>query len=78
MKTITCKDLGGACELEFTGDTFEEVAELSKNHGIEMFNKQDAAHLEAMNAMQELMKDPAKMHEWLESKRHLFASLPEH
>ena len=58
MKSMTCKELGGACELIFTAETFEEMAELSKQHGKDMYIKQDAAHLEAMSAMQELMKEP--------------------
>jgi predicted small metal-binding protein len=77
MKTISCKDLGGACDLEFSGNTFEEVAELSKQHGMEMFQKQDAEHLEAMATIQALMKNPADMQAWFESKRKLFESLPE-
>ncbi|MFS4468741.1 hypothetical protein [Maribacter sp. 2210JD10-5] len=39
MKTMTCKQLGGACDQEFRAYTFEEIAELSKNHGMEMFPK---------------------------------------
>jgi len=30
MKKMTCNQLGGACEKEFTANTFEEMAELSK------------------------------------------------
>lgn len=36
MKTMTCKQLGGACDKEFSANTFEEIAELSKQHGMEM------------------------------------------
>lgn len=27
MKTLSCKQLGGACELEFNANTFEEMAQ---------------------------------------------------
>ena len=37
MKSIKCKDLGGACDLEFLGSTFEEVEAQSKQLGREMF-----------------------------------------
>lgn len=77
MKTITCKDLGGACDLEFSANTFEEVTELCKQHGMEMFQKQDSDHLEAMSAMQEMMKKPEKMQEWFDSKRKMFECLNE-
>lgn len=77
MKTMTCVELGGACEMEFSAETFEEMTQLSQQHGIEMHQKQDAPHLEAMQKMQELMQDPNKMQEWFDSKRAKFDSLPE-
>ena len=72
---MTCKQLGGACDLEFKANTFDEIAELSKKHGKEMFEKNDAAHLEAMHKMQELMKNPEDMKKWFEDKRKEFDSL---
>lgn len=52
MKTMTCKQLGGACEKEFHANTFEEIAEMSKRHGMEMFQKGDEAHRKAMNEIE--------------------------
>ena len=77
MKTMTCKQLGGACDLEFHSDTFEEMAEQSKKHGMEMFQKGDEAHLKAMNEMQELIQSPDAMSEWFENKRKQFDALPD-
>lgn len=74
---MNCKQLGGACAQEFHANTFEEMAELSKQHGMEMFQKQDAPHLEAMQKMQELMKNPEAMNNWFDSKRKEFEDLPE-
>jgi hypothetical protein len=51
MKTMSFKQLGGACDQTFSANTFEEMASLSKEHGKEMFKKNDAAHLEAMRSM---------------------------
>lgn len=76
MKTMTCKQLGGACDEKFHADSFDEIAEMSKRHAMEMFQKNDAAHLEAMNAMQALMKKPEAMKEWFENKRKEFEALP--
>jgi hypothetical protein len=42
MKTMTCNQFGGACSLEFRASTFEAIAELSKQHGMEMHKTQDA------------------------------------
>ena len=77
MKTMNCRQLGGACDLEFCANTFEEMAELSKQHGMEMHQNNDSAHLEAMQKMQELMKNPEDMNNWFESKRREFEALPE-
>ena len=77
MKTMTCKQLGGACDQTFRAATFEEMASLSKEHGKEMFMKNDAAHLEAMRAMQLLMETPNAMQDWFEEKKQAFNALPE-
>ena len=76
MKTMTCNQLGGACEMKFTAETFEEIAEMSKKHGMDMSQKQDAGHLEAMEKMRGLMKDPQAMQKWFEGKRYEFDQLP--
>jgi len=77
MKTMTCKQLGGACDIKFNANTFEEMTEMSKKHGMEMFQNGDFAHLRAMNEMKELMKAPGAMNEWFENKRKEFNTLPE-
>ncbi len=77
MKTMTCRQLGGACDLQFRASTFEEMAELSQQHGKEMYQQQDAAHLEAMRKIQDLMKSPEAMQEWQEARRREFEALPE-
>lgn len=77
MKTMTCKQLGGACDKTFSASSFEEIAELSKQHGLEMYQQQDAAHLEAMQAIQELMQNPDEMNQWFESRRREFEALPD-
>ena len=76
MKTMTCKQLGGACDLKFQAETFEEISEMSKNHGMVMFQKGDEEHLKAMNDMRELMQNPEEMNAWFENKRKEFDALP--
>ncbi|MGC4038346.1 MAG: hypothetical protein QM764_20450 [Chitinophagaceae bacterium] len=51
MKTMTCCQTRVACEMEFTGSSFEEIAEQSKKHAMEMFQQGDKAHPAAMAAM---------------------------
>ena len=77
MKTMNCKQLGGACDKKFSANTFEEMSELSKQHGMEMHKAQVAAQFEAMQEMQALMKNPDDMESWFESKMQEFESLAE-
>ena len=75
MKSMTCKQLGGACAKTFLANSFEDIAEMSKQHGMEMFQKKDAAHLQAMHEMQEIMKNPLVMQAWFENKKAEFNAL---
>jgi len=77
MKTMTCKQMGGACDETFSAETFEEMANLSKTHGMEMFQKQDAAHLAIMNEMKSIMDKPGGMEEYMAQKRREFDAVPE-
>ncbi|MEP2772888.1 MAG: DUF1059 domain-containing protein [Fulvivirga sp.] len=77
MKTMTCKQLGGACDMEFEAHTFERMANLSKQHAMEMFHKGDQPHLDAMHEMQKLMQNPKKMQHWMLNKQQEFDALPE-
>ena len=77
MKTMTCNQLGGACDKKFTAATFDEIAEMSKQHGMEMFQKGDEDHIKAMEKMKELMQQPNAMPAWFEFKRKEFEALPE-
>lgn len=76
MKVMTCKQLGGACEKEFRANSFEELSILVQQHGMEMFQKQDEDHMEAMMKIQALMQNPQEMQVWMDEKRALFESLP--
>jgi hypothetical protein len=69
MKTMTCRQLGGACDIQFHANSFPEIAEQSKKHGMEMFQKGDGKHIKAMSEMKQLMTAPDAMKEWFENKR---------
>ena len=77
MKTMTCKQLGGACDVEFHANSFDEMADMSKKHGMEMFQKKDPAHMAAIGEMRELMKSPDEMNAWFVAKKKEFEALPE-
>ena len=74
MKSMTCNQLGGACDKVFTAATFEEMAALSQQHGKEMFGAQDGAHMAAMNEMMAIMQN-GKMDEWMNARKAEFDAL---
>ena len=77
MKKMTCTQLGGACDKEFEANSFEEMADMSKKHGMEMFQAGDEAHLQAMNKMQQMMGSLDAIKNWFDNKRKEFDTLPE-
>src|SRR4051812_47963929 len=51
MKTLTCRDLGGPCDAQFTGESFGELGKKSHAHVMEQMQKGDEAHLVAASNM---------------------------
>lgn len=74
---MTCRQLGGACDKEFRAASFAEIAEMSKQHGMEMFQAKDDAHMKAMNEMRQLMQKPTAMTDWFERKAKEFEATPD-
>ena len=77
MKTMTCKQLGGACDMKFSANTFDEIAQLSQAHGKEMFQINDNSHIIAMNEMNKLMQNNDAMSQWFDAKKLEFDILEE-
>ena len=72
---MTCNQLGGACEQVFSGETFDDLATQSQQHGKEMFGANDGPHMAAMSKMMELMKSGG-MESWMAERRSQFEALP--
>ena len=77
MKTMTCKQLGGACDLEFHANTFEEMKQMSQKHAHEMYKNGDEKHIKVMKEMMKLMKNPKAMKDWMANKEKEFDASPE-
>ena len=77
MKTMKCKDLGGACDEAFRANTFEEIATQSKAHSQKMFESGDEAHANAMKEFFTSMKNPNDMKEWVLAKEKEFDEMNE-
>lgn len=77
MKTMTCKDLGGPCDLPHRGATADEVIKAQDKHLREAVAEGDHTHDEALKAMKARWRRPISgMGRYRETKRK-FAELGE-
>ncbi len=77
MKTMTCKQLGGPCDLELTGDTADDVINAQDQHLKDAVASGDLAHEPARNDMKGRWKHPIKGMGWYKDTKKAFAALPE-
>jgi predicted small metal-binding protein len=77
MKTMTCRQLGGPCELGLRGDTADEVIKAQDRHLREVVAAGDAAHEKALNDMKARWKHPIKGMGWYRDTKREFAALPD-
>jgi predicted small metal-binding protein len=76
MKTMTCEELGGACDQTFSANTFDEIAMMVSKHAREKVQQGDINHIQAMNEMRNNMTSPDAMKKWMDAKRDEFNALP--
>lgn len=77
MKTMTCQQLGGPCELAHHGMTADEVIKAQDRHLNEMVDGGDAAHAPALKDMKGRWKRPISGMGWYRQVKRDFAALPE-
>ena len=77
MKTMTCKQMGGPCDVPFQGNTADDVIKAQDKHLKEMVANGDETHKEALKAMQGRWKNPLKGMGWYLQTQKGFAALPE-
>jgi hypothetical protein len=77
MKTMTCKQLGGPCELPLHGQTADEVIKAQDSHLKEMVAGGDETHQSALKAMKGRWKHPISGMGWYKDAKRDFAGLPE-
>ena len=77
MKTMTCQQLGGACDLELRGENADEVINAQDKHLKEVVAAGDTAHVPAREAMKGRWKHPIKGMGWYKDTKKAFAALPE-
>ena len=60
MKKLICRDLGGPCDVELTGDSFQEIRKKSYNHVMEQIESGDEAHKAAAANMRNASPEEQK------------------
>jgi hypothetical protein len=77
MKTMTCKQLGGPCDLPLRGETANDVIKLQDKHLREAVAGGDEAHSGALGEMKGRWKRPMSGMKWYKNTKRDFAALPE-
>lgn len=77
MKTMTCKQLGGPCDLALSGETADDVIKAQDRHLREAVKSGDSTHQDAQEAMKGRWKNPIKGMSWYRETKKTFATLPE-
>lgn len=77
MKTMTCQDLGGPCELAHQGETADDVIQAQDQHLKDQVKAGDTAHVPAREDMKGRWRRPKKSLDWYFDVKRRFAALPE-
>ena len=77
MKTMTCKQLGGPCDLALRGDTADEVIKAQDKHLNEIVSSGDETHKSALKEMKGRWKHPISGMAWYRKAKRDFLALPD-
>ena len=77
MKAMTCREMGGPCDVEFHGHAADEVIKAMDKHLREVVGGGDETHQSALKAMKGRWKNPIKGMAWYMKTKKDFAALPE-
>jgi hypothetical protein len=75
MKTMTCKQLGGPCDLQHHGDTADEVIKAQDQHLKDAVAAGDDTHAVALTEMKGRWKHPISGMKWYKAAKRDFAEL---
>lgn len=77
MKTMTCQQLGGPCDLSHRGATADELIKAQDRHLKEMVARGDTTHAAALEEMRRRWRNPVKGMGWYRKAKRDFAASPE-
>ncbi|OYO21878.1 hypothetical protein CGZ93_07995 [Enemella dayhoffiae] len=77
MKTMTCKELGGPCDLAHRGETADDVIKAQDQHLKDAEKASDTAHQPARDEMKSRWRHPKRSLGWYNDVKKAFAALPQ-
>jgi hypothetical protein len=78
MKTMTCRQLGGPCDVAHQGATADDVIKAQDRHLKDVVVAGDATHDEALKAMKRRWLHPKASMSWYKGVKTTFGALHEH
>lgn len=76
MKTMTCRQMGGPCDLALQADTADEIIKAQDKHLKETVAGGDQNHEPALQEMKGRWKHPVSGMRWYKKAKADFAALP--
>ncbi len=77
MKTMTCRQLGGPCDLEHHGESADDVINAQDQHLKAQEKAGDEVHQPARDEMKARWRHPKKSLGWYRDAKKAFADLPD-
>jgi hypothetical protein len=77
VKTMTCRELGGPCDLPHHGATANDVIKAQDRHLKEVVAGGDESHAAALKDMKGRWKNPIAGMGWYRQAKRDFAALPD-
>ena len=71
---MTCKQMGGPCDMPISGETAQEMSDNCAKH---LQEQTDENHKQALAMMEDMQKNPAAGQQWSDEFAKKFAELPE-
>lgn len=75
MRTMTCRQLGGPCELPLSGETADDIIKAQDKHLREAVREGDGTHESAHEDMKGRWRHPVRSMGWYRDTKKAFAAL---
>ncbi len=77
MKTMTCRQLGGPCDIDHHGESADDVIKSQDRHLKDAMAAGDSIHQAARDDMRGRWRHPKKSMDWYRDTKKAFSELPE-